>query len=96
MITGASLRLGADIASVDPVRTITRVGDRPVLLIHGSADIVDRPGESAERNLHAAMEAGVTVGLQVCPGAKHGKVIDTCPEAWARWAVEFMNAAQAD
>ncbi len=96
MLTGASLRIGADIASVDPVRTITRVGDRPVLLIHGSADIVDRPAESAERNLHAAMEAGVTVGLQVCPGAKHGKVIDTCPEPWARWAVELMTAAQAD
>lgn len=96
MITGASLRLGADLASVDPVRTITRVGDRPVLLIHGAADLVDRPDESAERNLRAAMDAGVTVGLQVCPGAGHGEVIDTCPEAWASWAVDFMTAAQAD
>ena len=96
MVMGASLRIGADIASVDPVRTITRLGDRPVLLIHGAADIVDRPDESAERNLQAAMAAGVTVGLQVCPGAEHGEVINTCPEAWAQWAVSFMTAAQAD
>jgi hypothetical protein len=96
MIMGASLRLGEDLASVDPVRTITRVGDRPVLLIHGAADLVDRPDESAERNLDAALGAGVTIGLQVCPGAEHGEVIDQCPEAWAQWAVSFMKAAQAD
>ena len=94
MITGVSLRIGADITTVDPVRTITRVGDRPVLLIHGSADLVDRPSESAERNLHAALEAGVRIGLEICPGAGHGKVVDTCPEEWARWAVSFMTAAQ--
>ncbi len=95
IIAGASLRIGADITAVDPVRTITRVGNRPVLLIHGSADLVDRPSESAERNLHAALEAGVTVGLEVCPGGGHGTVIDTCPQEWARWAVSFMDAAQA-
>jgi pimeloyl-ACP methyl ester carboxylesterase len=94
IITGASLRIGADIASVDPLRTITRVGDRPVLLLHGSADHVDRPSQSAERNLHAAQEAGVAVGLEICPGADHGDVIGTCPEAWARWAVSFMDAAR--
>ena len=94
IVTGVSLRIGADIASVDPVRTITRVGDRPVLLVHGSADLVDRPGESAERNLRAALEAGVSIRLEICQGAGHGKVIDTCPEAWARWAVAFMDAAR--
>jgi pimeloyl-ACP methyl ester carboxylesterase len=93
IITGASLRIGADITTVDPQRTITRVGDRPVLLIHGSADLVDRPGESAERNLHAALGAGVAVGLEICPGGGHGTVIDTCPKEWARWAISFMTAA---
>ena len=94
IITGASLRIGADITTVDPVRTIGRVGTRPVLLIHGSADKVDRPNKSAERNLHAALDAGVPIGLQVCPGGGHGTVIDTCPQEWARWAVSFMDAAQ--
>ena len=93
IVTGASLRIGADITTVDPIRTIARVGRRPVLLIHGSADLVDRPTESAERNFHVALEAGVPVGLQVCPGAGHGTVIDVCPQEWARWAVSFMDAA---
>jgi pimeloyl-ACP methyl ester carboxylesterase len=96
IIAGVSLRIGADVTSVDPVRTIARVGDRPVLLVHGSADLVDRPSESAERNLHAALEAGVPVGLEICPGAGHGKVVDTCPEEWARWAVSLMAAAQGE
>ncbi len=94
IITGVSLRIGADVTTVDPVRTITRIGDRPVLLIHGSADTVDRPSESAERNLRAALEAGVPIGLEICQGARHGEVVDTCPEQWARWAVSFMTAAQ--
>jgi pimeloyl-ACP methyl ester carboxylesterase len=95
IVVGASLRIGADITTADPVRTIGRLGKRPVLLIHGSADLVDRPAESAERNLAAALEAGVPVGLEICPGAGHGTVIDTCPKEWARWAVTFMDAARS-
>ncbi len=95
IVIGASLRVGADITSVDPVRTITGIGDRPVLLTHGTADAVDRPTESAEMNLRAAVRAGVPVELHYCPGATHGKVIETCPDEWARWAVSFMTAAAA-
>ena len=95
IVVGASLRIGADITTVDPVRTIGRLGTRPVLLIHGSADLVDRPAESAERNLAAALAAGVPVGLEICPGAGHGVVIDICPDQWARWAVSFMDAARS-
>jgi pimeloyl-ACP methyl ester carboxylesterase len=92
---GVSLRIGADVTAIDPVRTIARMGDRPVLLIHGTGDLVDRPSESAEVNLHAALVAGVPVELHYCPGATHGRVIDTCPDEWARWAVSFMTAAAA-
>jgi fermentation-respiration switch protein FrsA (DUF1100 family) len=94
MVVGASLRVGADVTSVDPVRTITQVGKRPVLLIQGSADKVDPPAEAAERNLAAARKAGVPIGLEICPGASHGKVIDACPTQWARWATTFLATAQ--
>ena len=91
----APLRIGADVTSLDPVGTIGRLGDRPVPPTHGSADVVDRPAETAERNMAAALEAGVPVGLEICPGAGHGAVIDTCPTDWARWAVLFMDAARS-
>lgn len=95
IVTGASLRLWADVTDIDPVRTITRLGDRPVLLIHGTWDEVDRPAESAELNFHAALDAGVPVELQYCQGGTHGEVIDHCPVDWARWAVSFLTAAVA-
>jgi pimeloyl-ACP methyl ester carboxylesterase len=93
IVLGVSLRVGGDITSVDPIRTITRIGTRPVLLIHGSADLIDRPADSLEPNVRAARDAGVDVEVHVCDGAGHGSVIDTCPADWATWATSFLEAA---
>jgi len=95
MVAGASLRVGADLTSVDPVRIIGRLGDRPVLLIHGLADTLDRPAHSAEPNVQAAREAGVPVELRTCETGWHGHVIDECPTEWAAWATDFLAAAMA-
>jgi pimeloyl-ACP methyl ester carboxylesterase len=94
IVAGASLRVGADVTSIDPVGTITHVGDRPVLLLHGTADLVDPPAESAELTFHAALDAGVDVELYYCAGARHGETIDQCPGAWMRWTNAFLAAAQ--
>jgi hypothetical protein len=95
VIVGAGLRVGGDLQAVDPVRMIPRLGDRPVLLLHGTADAVDRPRDSLERNVIAALDAGVDVTFHVCVGAPHGQVIDTCPAAWAQWATTFLSEARA-
>jgi uncharacterized protein len=95
IVIGVSLRIGEDVTGVDPVRTITALGDRPVLLIHGTADEVNRPGESAELNLAAARDAGVPAELEYCEGGTHGELIDRCPEEWARWATRFFEGAAA-
>lgn len=95
IVVGASLRVGADVTSVDPVRTIVRMGDRPVLLTHGTADLIDRPDQSAEVNLHAALDAGIPVELRYCEGAGHGAVIERCPAEWGRWVTEFFASAVA-
>lgn len=92
LLAGASFRLGDDITSVDPVRTITQVGDRPVLLTHGSLDDIDRPAEALERNLKAAIDAGVDVELHLCVTAGHGAVVDVCTADWARWVTTFLSA----
>jgi dienelactone hydrolase len=91
MVATTSVRIGADLTSIDPVRTITQLGDRPVLLLHGTADMLDRPERSAERTVAAARQAGVPVLLQYCEGATHGAVIDRCPEQWASWVDDFLR-----
>jgi hypothetical protein len=92
LIAGAGLHLGESLAAVDPVVMIGRVGDRPVLLTHGLADGIDRPADSLALNIEAASAAGVAFEIRVCPGAGHGKVVETCPTGWARWATEFFAA----
>jgi len=90
---GASWRIGQDVTSIDPERTITRLGSRPVLLIHGTADDVDYPMTSAELNLRAALRAQVPASLVYCPGGRHGKSVEACPELWASSANAFFGEA---
>ncbi len=94
-VAAASLMAGHDLTSVDPARTIGRLGDRPVLLIHGEQDVLDRPERSAEVNAAAARAAGVPVELHYCPDGTHGKVIDRCPTEWATWANGFLDRVRA-
>lgn len=90
---GASWRIGTDVTSVDPMRTITQLGSRTVLIIHGTADEVDYPATSAELNLHAALEAGVPASLVYCPNGPHGKSVDVCPDMWTSAANAFFGEA---
>ena len=68
-------------------------GDPAVLLIHGTADVLDVPAQASETNFHAALDAGVPVELQYCPGGTHGQLIEACPAEWARWAQSFLEGA---
>jgi fermentation-respiration switch protein FrsA (DUF1100 family) len=93
---GVSAQVGGDITTTDPVRHIGRLGDRPVLLTAGANDQVDTPTEATERNVRAALDAGVPVEVTYCQGARHGKVIEMCPDAWASWAHAFFDRARND
>jgi hypothetical protein len=86
----ASMRSGLAIRDVDPVNVIGRLGDRPVLLIHGTGDTDDTVDHAAEPNLAAANAAGVPVSLQLCQGGRHGQLVDTCPDAWRAWVDAFL------
>jgi pimeloyl-ACP methyl ester carboxylesterase len=90
MVGLASLRAGEDLTAVDPQRTVARLGTRPVLLIHGTADGLDTPPHSAELNLAAAQAAGVPVTLRYCEGGTHGKLVEACPGEWQAWVDEFL------
>ena len=94
VMAGVSIRIGADVTSIDPVRLIGRLGDRPVLLIQGTVDQVDPPAEASDRNFQAALAAGVPAELAYCPGARHGLTVKTCPSQWASWATSFLELAR--
>jgi uncharacterized protein len=95
VITGVSIRIGGDVTSIDPIRMIGRLGNRPVLLIQGTADQVDPPAEASDRNFQAALAAGVPVEIAYCHGARHGLVIATCPRQWAGWALAFLERVRS-
>lgn len=92
---GAQLRTGVDLSSADPLDTIGKLLDRPVLLTHGSADAYDLPAESLQLNLDAATAAGVDVEVHICARAGHDEVIDTCPADWKAWVTSFLTDARA-
>ena len=85
------LRTRLDLRDSNPIDTIPKLGRRPVLLIHGASDQLDLPADSVQANYRAAQAAGVPVELHICEGGTHGMVIEACPDAWARWSVEFLD-----
>ncbi len=85
------LRTGLDLMEADPIAAIPALGRRPLLLLHGAADVNDLPAASVDVIYQAAQESGVPVERHLCPGATHGRVIDTCPAEWGQWIVGFLN-----
>jgi uncharacterized protein len=92
LVAGVSFRVGGDLETVDPIRSLAAWDDRPILLIHGLADTIDRPADSLEPNIAAAIAANLSIEVHVCPGARHGQAIVVCAEDWARWADAFLAA----
>ena len=91
IIAGIWLRTGINLMDADPISFIPALGHRPLLLIHGAADLNDLPERSAQAIAHEARRASVPVELHLCDGAPHGRVIDTCPDQWAHWSLDFLD-----
>jgi pimeloyl-ACP methyl ester carboxylesterase len=90
VMVGVGNRLGASVETVDPIRTIVQVRDRPMLLTHGLADVIDRPADSLDRNVAAARAGGIQIEVHTCAGAGHGMVVRACKDEWASWVLEFL------
>jgi pimeloyl-ACP methyl ester carboxylesterase len=95
IMAGIWIGTGLDLMAADPASGIPALGHRPLLLLHGAADVHDLPSQSADVIFQVAQDAGVPVERHYCPGATHGKVIDTCPTDWGDWAVGFLDRAFA-
>lgn len=93
ILLGTSIRIGADVTVVDPVRTVPLLGHRPLLLTHGRLDRAAVPAQGPEVLLDVAQQAGVEVTLRYCDEAPHGRVVDVCHDGFGTWATEFFEAA---
>jgi len=93
LMTGVRFRTGLDLDTGDPVDHVAALGDRPLLVIHGSADVHDVPAESADVIVAKALASGVDVELQMCEGGTHGRLVEACPDEWGAWVMTFLDAA---
>ena len=59
--------------------------------MHVAADVHERAARGVDGSHRTGQGSGVTVGVYMCPGAAHGKVIDTCPTEWGQWIVGFLD-----
>jgi pimeloyl-ACP methyl ester carboxylesterase len=95
IFAGAFIRTGGlDLSEADPMDAIVDLGDRPILLTHGTADDENLP-ERTEAFAADLAAAGVPVELQWCEGAGHGLVDETCPDPYAGWVRDFFTRALA-
>jgi pimeloyl-ACP methyl ester carboxylesterase len=92
ILMGGLLRTGIDMTSVDPDRGLSRLGERPVLVLVGGQDrsIGDDPGG---RLVARATEEGVPVTVETCPAAGHAGLLEACPDDYAAWVLGFLDSA---
>jgi pimeloyl-ACP methyl ester carboxylesterase len=89
------IRTGHWPAEADPIDSVAALGERPYLILHGSADRNNLPDVSAELLESEARARGVPVTLTYCDGASHGQLTATCAERYADWVVPFFAGAFA-
>ncbi|MGI8998623.1 MAG: alpha/beta hydrolase [Candidatus Limnocylindria bacterium] len=94
ILLGTLIRTGEDVSSVDPIQTVERLDERPLLLIHGDADDSIGP-DDPEALLAAAAEAGSPAELRICPAAGHGQSNTVCAEDYAIWVLGFLERVLA-
>jgi pimeloyl-ACP methyl ester carboxylesterase len=96
ILAGIGLRTGVDVASIDAEDMIEEYGERPLLVIHGTADTEDLP-ERTEAFAAHARSLGIPTRLEWCPDSGHtapaGMPADVCAEDYAEWTREFFVSA---
>ena len=94
ILLGTLMRTGEDVSAVDPIETVERLDERPLLLIHAGRDSSIGP-DDAEMILTAAEAAGSAAELRVCADAGHSESYETCPEDYAGWVLGFLERVLA-
>jgi pimeloyl-ACP methyl ester carboxylesterase len=96
---GTWLRTGVDVNSIDAEEVLDEFGDRPLLLIHGTADTEDLP-ERTQAFYELALAQEIPTELCWCPNSGHnapdGMPAEVCRTDFMVWAHEFFGAALAN
>jgi pimeloyl-ACP methyl ester carboxylesterase len=93
-LLGTLVRTGEDVSSADPVQAVTRLDERPLLIISGGLDSSIGPHD-ADDLLAAATEAGSPATLEICAAAGHGDSPASCEEDYADWLLGFLGRVLA-
>lgn len=76
------------VAESNPIDAIKKLGDRPILIIHGAADDETLPEDS--QHLYDA-DPGQNKELWLVPKATHGQSYDTDPRGYRDRVLRFLN-----
>jgi pimeloyl-ACP methyl ester carboxylesterase len=87
---GTWIRTGVWFGAGDPADALGDMGNRPIMLVHGTSDSQDLP-ERTQEFYDLAKAMGLTIELHWCAGATHGHLNDKCPMDLASWTGEFFN-----
>ena len=85
----AGLRLRANLFAADPIRWVSRITPRPILLMHAVND-TDAPASEARRLFDAANEPKA---LWLVPGATHRDIESVAHDEYHTRVIEFFDRA---
>jgi fermentation-respiration switch protein FrsA (DUF1100 family) len=91
---GIRIRTGVDVGSIDAADEIGEMGDRPILLSHGTGDTEDLPTRTQDF-YDDAVAAGLTIELHWCEEAGHnaraGMPVVVCHDDFGTWMQDFFS-----
>lgn len=93
VFVAARIRTGVDLGSIDAEDELAKVGQRPVLLIHGTADNQDLP-ERTRAFYEDLIAAGVPAEIRWCEQSGHGAAgmpAQICRASFAGWVRDFFS-----
>ena len=94
----ARIRTGVDLGAADAEDELSKVGQRPILLTHGTADNEDLPTRT-QTFYDEAIAAGIPAELHWCEGSGHnapaGMPVDVCRDAFGEWVRDFFTRTLA-
>ena len=71
-----------------PIEVVQTIGSRPLVLVHGSEDMVVKP----EHSRRLAAQAGRMADLWLAPGAGHNAAFETQPDTYASKLAALLTA----